>query len=161
MQKLGYLQNPRSQKSLQFLKAMDGLSAAASIITITHLTGKLLHYLNGVKSAPAERKLSAKEASNFYSLLINLRFDLEDSSPDDPWFRLVQKLEAGPLLQLQQTLEALLDKIEPKSARKKAVDTITWKFTKDEISSLLAQLGRAVNLIQIALTKDHLSVVVL
>lgn len=57
---------------------MEALSAAASVIAILRLTGKLVNYLNDVKDAPIERKRCAKECSLFYSLLVDLRFDLEE-----------------------------------------------------------------------------------
>jgi hypothetical protein len=56
---------------------MDPLSVTASIIAILQLTGTVIGYLNEVKDAPKECQRCMIEASNNQSLLMNLRYRLE------------------------------------------------------------------------------------
>lgn len=139
---------------------MDGLSVAASIIAVIQLTGKLVGYLNDVKDAPKERADCAREASSFYSLLVTLKYDLDESNPDDPWFRAVRALgvKDGPLERYKQLLEALVNKIKNEKASKKIIGALSWKFNKEEVATLLHRIGRLQPLIQIALERDHLYV---
>ncbi|KAK7177936.1 hypothetical protein PSPO01_16015 [Paraphaeosphaeria sporulosa] len=76
---------------------MDPLSAAANIIAVLQLSGKVLGYLNDVKDASKDRAKCAVETSNVHSLLINLRFRLEEGSA--PRYTAVRALgvENGPL----------------------------------------------------------------
>ena len=68
---------------------MDPLSVTASIIAVLQLSGKVLGYLNDVKGASQDRAKCAVEASNVHSLLLNLRFCLEEGSANTPWYTTV------------------------------------------------------------------------
>jgi hypothetical protein len=96
------------------LFAMDGLSAAASVIAVLKLTGAVVGYLNDVENAPKECRQCTIEACNIQTLLTNLRFRFEDRQADRPWFTAVQALgfENGPLDQYKQALEQLLSMVE-------------------------------------------------
>ncbi|KAF6235799.1 hypothetical protein HO173_005994 [Letharia columbiana] len=58
---------------------MDPLSLSASIIAVLQLTGMLLSYINDVQNATKDQAQLAVEVSNIYSLLISLRFRVEQS----------------------------------------------------------------------------------
>jgi hypothetical protein len=77
---------------------MDPLSATASIIAVLQLSAKVLAYLNDVKDASKDHAQCAIEASNLHSLLLNLRFRLEEGG-SEPWYNAVRALsvENGPL----------------------------------------------------------------
>jgi hypothetical protein len=137
---------------------MDPLSATASIIAILQLSAKVLSYLNDVKGASKDRAQCAIEASNLHSLLLNLRFRLEESGANQPWYTAVRALavENGPLDQFKQALEMMYDKMTGGSRLEKAGEALIWKFKKAEIESVLARMERLKSLIEIALQMDHL-----
>jgi hypothetical protein len=139
---------------------MDGLSAAASIVAVLQLTGVVIGYLNDVKNAPKECQQCTIEASNIQSLLINLRYRLEQGRTGDPWFTAVRTLdvENGPLDQYKQALEQLQSKVDVGSGAKKMGRQLVWKFSKAEAAGILARMERLKSLVSIALEMDHLSV---
>ncbi|RYO78730.1 hypothetical protein DL762_008550 [Monosporascus cannonballus] len=116
---------------------MDPLSVTASIVAILQLTSKVIEYLNDVKDASKDRARCAIEASNLYSLLVTLRFRLEEGNSNEPWYASVRALgvENGPLDQYRHALEELQPKTTSGSRIKKMANTLTWKFSKNEVQS--------------------------
>ncbi|KAF2175448.1 hypothetical protein K469DRAFT_683923 [Zopfia rhizophila CBS 207.26] len=116
---------------------MDPLSAMASIIAILQLSSKVVGYLTDVKDASKERAKCAVEASNLHSLLLNLRFRLEEGSGDTPWYTAVRALTVknGPLNQFKQALETLQTKMTDGGRLKKAGEALVWKFKKEEVAN--------------------------
>jgi hypothetical protein len=137
---------------------MDPLSATASIIAILQLSGKVLSYLNDVKDASKDRARCAIEASNLHSLLVNLRFRLEEGGASQPWYTAVRALalENGPLDQFKQALVTLQTKMTDGGRLKKAGEALRWKFKKEEIDGVLVRIERLKTLVEIALQMDHL-----
>ncbi|OAG02463.1 uncharacterized protein CC84DRAFT_1022712 [Paraphaeosphaeria sporulosa] len=137
---------------------MDPLSVTASIIAVLQLSAKVLGYLNDVNNASKDRANCAVEASNVHSLLLSLRFRLEEGSADAPWYTAVRALgvENGPLDQFKQALEALQTKMTDGGRLKKAGEALVWKFKKEEITSILDRIERLKTLVEIALQIDHL-----
>jgi hypothetical protein len=137
---------------------MDGLSVAASIIAVLQLTGTVIGYLNDVKDAPKECQQCTIEASNIQNLLINLRYRLEQGQAGDPWFTAVRALniENGPLDQYKQALEQLRSRVEIQDGVQKVKRRLLWKFSKEEVASILARMERLNSLVNIALGMDHL-----
>lgn len=137
---------------------MDPLSVTASVIAILQLSNKVLGYLNDVNDASKERAECAIEASNLYSLLLSLRFRLEEGSADKLWYTAVRALavENGPLDQFKQSLELLQTRMTEGGRLKKACEALVWKFKKGEIASTLGRMERLKTLIEIALQMDHL-----
>ncbi|KAF2192220.1 hypothetical protein K469DRAFT_716724 [Zopfia rhizophila CBS 207.26] len=136
---------------------MDPLSATASVIAILQLSSKVVGYLTDVKDASKERAKCAVEASNLHSLLLNLRFRLEEGSADTPWYTAVRALavENGPLDQFKQALETLQTKMTDGGRLKKAGEALVWKFKKEEVASILDRMERLKSLVEIALQMDH------
>ncbi|RYP86354.1 hypothetical protein DL769_000738 [Monosporascus sp. CRB-8-3] len=136
---------------------MDPLSVTASIVAILQLTSKTIEYLNDVKDASKDRARCAIEASNLYSLLVNLRFRLEEGNSNEPWYAAVRALgvQNGPLDQYRHALEQLQPKTTRGSGIKKMANTLMWKFSKDEVASILSRMERLNGLVQIALEMDH------
>jgi hypothetical protein len=137
---------------------MDGLSVAASIIAVLQLTGAVIGYLNDVKDAPKECQQCTIEASNIQNLLINLRYRLEQGQAGHPWFTAVRALniENGPLDQYKQALEQLRSRVEIQDGVQKVKRRLLWKFSKEEVASILARMERLNSLVNIALEMDHL-----
>jgi hypothetical protein len=136
---------------------MDPLSITASIVAVLQLTHAVIGYLIDVKDAPRDRAQCALEASNLYNLLVTLRLRLEESS-DELWYAEVRALdvENGPLDQYKRALEQLQKKITSGSGIKKIGNTLWWKFSKEEVTSILSRMERLKKLVQIALEMDHL-----
>lgn len=139
---------------------MEPLSVTGSIIAILQLSSKVVGYLNDVKSASKDRMKCAIEAANLNSLLTTLRFRLEESDPNTPWYTTVRALaiENGPLDQYKETLELLQMKMTGGSGLKRARSALLWSFKKGEIASILATMERLKTLVQVALEMDHLLV---
>lgn len=137
---------------------MDGLSAAASIIAVLQLTATVFGYLNDVQNAPEECKQCTIEVSNLQSLLVGLRYRLEQGQAGDPWFTAVQALSIknGPLDQYKQALEQLLSKVESQDSIEKVKRRLLWKFKKEEVAIIQARMERLKSLVSIALENDHL-----
>ncbi|KAH7366579.1 ankyrin repeat domain-containing protein [Pyrenochaeta sp. MPI-SDFR-AT-0127] len=136
---------------------MEPLSATASIISILQLSAKVLSYLNDVKDASKGRVQCAIEASNLHSLLLNLRFRLEEGNAGEPWYTAVRALavDNGPLDQFKKALEMLQTKMTDGGRLKQASQALVWKFKKEDIASILAQMERLKTLIEIALQMDN------
>jgi len=137
---------------------MDGLSAAASIITIVQIAVSVITYLKDVKDAPKECRKCVVEISNSNTLLLELDLHLSESSSQEPWYANVQVLAAedGPLNQYKQSLLHLLTKVEAKSKVRKLANALMWNFIKDEVAGILAKMERLKSLVSIALEMDHL-----
>lgn len=140
---------------------MDPLSFTASIIAIIQLSSTVLEYLNDVKNASKDRVKCAVETANLYSLLVSLRFRLEGSS-HEPWYNAVRALEVqnGPLDQFKQVLEQLQlqTRMTGRGRLKNIGNKLMWKFSKEEVNSMLARTERLKTLVQVALDMDHLLV---
>lgn len=137
---------------------MDPLSVTASIIAVLQLSTKVLGYLNDVKDASKERAKCAVEASSLHSLLLNLRFRLEEGSADKPWYTAVRALavENGPLDHFKQALGLLQTRMRNGGRLKKVGEALSWKFKKEEIAGILDRIERLKTLVDIALQMDHL-----
>lgn len=138
---------------------MDPLSVTASIISVLHLSSKVVLYLTDVKDASKERARCAIEASNLHSLLLNLRFRLEEGTANaTPWYKAVQDLavQNGPLEQFKRALETLDSKMTDGGRLRRAGEALVWKFKKEEITSILDHMERLKSLVEIALQMDHL-----
>ena len=140
---------------------MDPLSITASIITIVQLSCEVVEYLHNVKDAPKECRRCVIEVSNTQTLLISLRYRLEERQPDDAWFNEVRKLKdpGGPLSQYQQALDELRSRIEIQDALQGVRRRLLWRFSKKEVSNILAKIERLKSLISIALENDYLKVI--
>ena len=137
---------------------MDGLSVAASIIAVLQLTSEVIKYLNDVKDAPKECQQCATEVSHLQRLLINLLYHLNQEKSGDTWYTAVRTLnvEKGPLDQYKQALEQLRSRVEIQDGIQKVKRRLLWKFSKEEVASILARMERLKSLVSITLEMDHL-----
>jgi hypothetical protein len=137
---------------------MDGLSAAASIIAVLQLTGAVIGYLKDVKDAPKECQQCMSEASNLENLLKSLLRRLVEGQAGDPWFTAIVDLDIknGPLDQYKQALEQLRSKVEDQDGVHKFKRRLLWKFSKEEVKSILARMERLKSIVIVALEMDHL-----
>ena len=142
---------------------MDPLSVTASLVAILQLLTKVVGYLNDVKDASKDRAKCAIEAASLQSLLLDLRFRLEDGNPNDPWYDAVRALgvQNGPLDQFKQMLEQLQARMTSGGRLHNLRDALVWRFSKEEITRILAKMERLKTLVLVALQMDHLSVTIL
>lgn len=138
---------------------MDPLSLSTSIIAVLQLTGKFLSYLNDVQHATRDQTQLAVEASNIYSLLVSLRFRVEQSNGHEAWFTAVRSLgsENGPLDQLKAALDLLASRAESSHGIKKLGKQLLWKFEKSEMGDTLDRIERIKTLVSLALSDDLFS----
>lgn len=138
---------------------MDPLSLSINIIAVLQLTGKLLSYLNDVQHATRDQTQLAVEASNIYSLLVSLRFRVEQSNGHEPWFTAVRNLgsENGPLDQLKAALDLLASRAESSHGIRKLGKQLLWKFEKSEMGDTLDKIERIKTLVSLALSDDLFS----
>ena len=137
---------------------MDPLSITAGILAIVQVTADLLRYLNSVKDAPKDRAKCALEASNFNNLLTMLRYRLEDTGSNEPWFNALRALgvKDGLLDQYRQFLEELLGKLPRDTYAGNLSNNIIWHFRKEETNDLLGRIERLKTVTLVALEMDHL-----
>jgi hypothetical protein len=142
---------------------MDPLSVTASIVAILQLTTEVIKYLNDVKDAPKDRARFAIEASNLSNLLVSLRYRLEEGRSKEAWYKEVNSLgvQDGPLDQYKHALEKLQLKVLGGKGLAKIGNALVWKFSKEEVASILSRIERLKSLVQIALQMDHLYVAAL
>lgn len=137
---------------------MDPLSITASIIAVLQVSATVLGYLNDVKDASKDRARCAVEASDLHSLLVNLRFRLEEEDCHQPWYTSIQALgiRNGPLDQFEQALETLQTKMTDGGRIKRVGDALIWRFKREEIDRIMARMDRLKTLVITALQMDHL-----
>jgi DNA repair ATPase RecN len=142
---------------------MDPISAVglvASVVQLIDATAKVISYANDVRDAPRERAEFARHASSLLSLLIDLRYRVEESkSSSDSWFVSLRGLgaDAGPLAQLKSQMERLAAKLERPNGRLEALrKALTWNLDKKEIEEVLEQIERVKTLVMLALQTDQL-----
>lgn len=138
---------------------MDPLSLSAGIIAVLQLTGTLLSHLNDMRNMTKDQNQLEVEASNIYSLLVSLRFRVEQSNAHDPWFTAIRNLgmKNGALDQIRGALAHLVAKIEPSNGAKMLGKQLIWKFEKSEMRDILDKMERIKTLVGIALTDDLFS----
>ncbi|MCJ1314070.1 hypothetical protein MMC25_007750 [Agyrium rufum] len=137
---------------------MDGLSVAASIIAVLHLTVSVIEYLKDVKDAPKACQQCYLEAGDLNSLLVNLLYHLNQSKGgNDGWYTAVRALDVdnGPLDQYKGALLLLQSKVEAEDGLRKIRRRLVWKFTKEESQGILMRMERLKSLVTIALEMDH------
>ncbi|KAF2228994.1 ankyrin [Viridothelium virens] len=136
---------------------MDGLSAAASIFTVLQVTIEVVEYLKDIKNAPQECQECQAEASSLRNLLNHLLFHLNQGTGNEAWYTSIRALtvENGPLDQYRLALEQLLSRVEIHDRLQKVKRRLMWKFTKEEVSSILRRMERLKSIMGIALGTDH------
>ncbi|KAI9665887.1 MAG: hypothetical protein M1821_003822 [Bathelium mastoideum] len=139
---------------------MDGLSVAASVISVLQLSSGLIKYLKDVTNAPKDCQQCASEASNLCSLLIDLLYHLKQKKADDTWYTTIQALdvENGPLDQYKRSLVLLQSKVGNCDGMHQLKRRLLWRFNKEDIANILVRMERLKTLVNIAMEMDHMQV---
>jgi membrane-bound lytic murein transglycosylase B len=140
---------------------MDPVTAvglAASVVQLIDTTLKVIQYANDVKNASKDQAKLAIEATSLLSLLMSMRYDLEQTPLDEKWFEGIRSLAVkdGPLDQFKVALEDLAQKIETRSGVAKLGAKLLWPMEKKEVGSILQKIERMKALITLAYSKDTL-----
>jgi hypothetical protein len=125
---------------------MDGVSYAASLITLLQLASNVIKYVKDVKNVPAQRKrlLSALvQARGLLSTLI----DLTNNVYDDNWSYTIQSLSTpnGLLSMFQEILEQIAGKIGVPSSGSTialALHRLQWPFDQTGFQDVMASLEK-------------------
>lgn len=137
---------------------MDPLSISASITAFLQITAKLVKYLSLVNGAAEDRQRILSELCSINCILYSLqdRATAEESS----WSLMSRSLSVpnGPLALFKDTLQILVEKLEPVKGRQKIGKAMAWPFGKDEVHELLSTMERQKTLFILALQQDHLYV---
>jgi hypothetical protein len=137
----------------------DALSVAANVLAVIQITTDAIRLLNEIKDAPKDRERCRTALWNNYNLLLSLRFRLEaGQNRGDAWYAAVIALAAenGPLVQYKLALEELMPKVSGKSGLTKFGNAFLWKFSKDDVESILSRLERLKSHVLVALELDAL-----
>jgi hypothetical protein len=146
-----------STVKLDYIKTR--LYPLAGIIAVLQATKEVISYLKETKDAPKELTKVYEEARSLVILLHELKDLVAGQDSHSPWLRTTSGLavRGGPLDQYKKALEVLASKTTGHGLRKIG-QVLAWKFTKEEVITLLSQIERIKSLVQIALEMDHMFV---
>lgn len=139
---------------------MNGISDAASLVTLLQLAGAVINYVNTVIDAPAQkRKLLAAliQARGLLSTLVELTNEVQD----EDWSHTIQSLSTrnGPLSTFQELLEHMARKlgITPSDVRTKTVlDRLRWPFDQTSFQEMIISLEKLQSHFLLAMANDHI-----
>jgi hypothetical protein len=142
---------------------MDPLSIIVSTTALIEFTGEAIGYINAVKTSSKDRAKLAIELSNLCNLLTNLRYRLEGSDTNEPWYTAARALSVknGPFDQYKDGLLELQKNIPGGTGSswgrlKEMKDALTWRFAEKDVADALARMERLKSLVAIALDGDSL-----
>jgi hypothetical protein len=141
---------------------MDPISFISSLVSVIQATNTAINYLKDVKDAPRERLDVLQSLASMNSLLDFLKERVEQSQPDDTWFKSARRL-AEPdcaLVLLQAALDRLKKQLKPAdTAVGRLKQSVKWSFDRTEVSTVLSSMERLKSLVVIALEDDNLCVI--
>ena len=124
---------------------MDPVSLTASIIAMMQLTSAVIGCLNGLKDTSKDCAQCATELNNVRNILTQLTYRLDEASSNEVWHTEVRALATtnGPFYQYSSALEQLQSKLTSStSSRTKIGSMLSWKFSKEEVASILDRIER-------------------
>ena len=139
---------------------MDPLSLTANIIAVLQLTAEVISYANSVKGANKEQRTLEAEAASVYGILMQLKLRVQDADKEKDWFKTVRILGEpdGALDQYEKALQRLKRSVKDTSTvGGKIVNSLTWKFRKEDVERALRSIERVKLTANLALTNDLLT----
>lgn len=139
---------------------MDGISDAASLVTLVQLAAGIINYVRTVIDAPVQkRKLLAAliQARGLLSTLVELTNEVED----EDWSYTIQNLSAinGPLSTFRELLEHIARKLgvtSPGSKVATALHRLRWPFDQTSLQEIIATLENLKSTFLLAMENDHI-----
>ena len=143
---------------------MDGLSGAASVITIINLSAKITHlcfqYSDAVKDAKKDIERLQRKVSDIQNILSEVGQLL--NGPDKPLLSATNKLSDSLkecFLQLQELETQLETQLKPRKTRELmsrfGLQALKWPFSSKEVEKLVANLERYEQTYTLALQADQ------
>jgi hypothetical protein len=138
----------------------DVHNIAASIVSLMQLTSDVILYLTDMKDVNEDHLTIHTELTCLCALLAPLEKWVHASQAGDPWPSSVCALGApnGLLEHLYKDLQVLLNRLGPVQGAKEVQKMIMWKFTKNDVCSMLNQIERLKVCVTLALQNNHLCV---
>ncbi|PGG95246.1 hypothetical protein AJ79_10164 [Helicocarpus griseus UAMH5409] len=139
---------------------MDGISNAASIITLAQLAASIIKYMKAVVDAPLEKRRLLMEIIQARGLLLTLH-ELMDEVEDEDWSSTIQSLSShdGPLSTFRQLLEDMAGKLGiacSGSCISTAFHRLRWPFDQTRLQEMIASLEKLKSSLLLALANDHI-----
>jgi hypothetical protein len=139
---------------------MDGISDAASLVTLVQLAGAVISYVTTVIDAPTQKKKLLAALIQARGLLSTL-VELADEVKDEDWSYTIQSLSVrnGPLSIFQELLEHLARKLggTPSDDRiKTALARLRWPFDQTSFQEMLNSLEKLKSHFLLAMENDHI-----
>ena len=139
---------------------MDGLSGAASVITIINLSAKITHlcfqYSDAVKDAKKDIERLQRKVSDIKNILREVEKLLK--GPNKPLLSATNKL-SDSLKQYLLQLEELQTQLKPRKTRELmsrfGLQALKWPFSSKEVEKLVANLERYEQTYTLALQADQ------
>ena len=130
----------------------------AAVVQLIDVTSKVVSYFNDVKDAPKDRAKLAREATGLFALFTDLRYRVEETTSNDPWFTGLRSLGAdgGPLMEFQTAMEEIANKLTPASSVVNLRRALRWTLDKKKMDTILSKIERLKTLVSLTLQKDHL-----
>jgi ankyrin repeat domain-containing protein 50 len=143
---------------------MEGLSAAASVVAVIHISGQVFdlcrtYYLE-VKEARKDIQRLRDEMTSLQDVLTNVA-DLADapSSANLSILNLLNQVD-GPVEQCRAQLTELVAKLEPGQGKNKmkqlGLRALKWPFSSKDVEKTVVAIGRHKATFGLALTADHM-----
>ncbi|KAJ9133458.1 Ankyrin repeat domain-containing protein 50 [Pleurostoma richardsiae] len=135
---------------------MDGLSAAASIITVIQLISEVAGYIGSATGATKERKCLRQEVQACDDILQQIKDGADDAEEGKAWSKTIKILEepGAPLGRLSIALQVVRSKLEPKRGGK-LLTALRWPFEKQEVDNIISAIEREKALLSLALANDR------
>ncbi|KAI0138761.1 hypothetical protein BJ166DRAFT_175404 [Pestalotiopsis sp. NC0098] len=120
---------------------MEALGAAASIIAVLEVSGKVLSHIRSAKGATKDRKRLRDEVQACDDILQQLQDNADDPGEDMAWSEKITALEkpGAPLDRLHVTLTLINDKLEDSSKTgsrfSEVVASLKWPFDEKEVTN--------------------------
>ncbi|KAL5043001.1 hypothetical protein BDW71DRAFT_216650 [Aspergillus fruticulosus] len=139
---------------------MDGVSDAASLVTVVQLAAYIINYIKSVVDAPVQkRKLLAAlvQARGLLSTLVELTKEVED----EDWSYTIQSLSArnGPLSTFRELLEHIARKlgVTPSGVNiSTTLNRLRWPFDHAGLQEMVASLENLKSHFLLAMANDHI-----
>lgn len=138
----------------------DPLSITLSVVALLKLTKDVVLYVKEAKDASDERMKFVREASSLSGMLNTIVDFINDCDPSEEWLQAISGLavQDGPLDQYSHALQLLEAKTAPTSGMRKVGQILVWKHLKEDVHTLISQIGRLKSLAGLALAMDHMLV---
>ncbi|GFF91702.1 hypothetical protein IFM53868_06596 [Aspergillus udagawae] len=139
---------------------MDGVSDAASLITLVQLAAAIISYVKNVADAPVQRRQLLAALVQARGLLLTL-VELTNEVDDEDWSHTIQSLSVrnGPLSTFQSLLEEIarkLDATTPSSTVAVSLKRFRWPFERTGFQEMIASLEQLKSHFLLAIANDHL-----